>query len=130
MGKFSCTFSGTFRLTFITAPNQVYMWDITYLNGSIKGTYYYLYMISDLFSRKIVAWEIWNEESAEHASELIRKAVILETLYSLGITPSRSRPRVSNDNLYAESLFKTMKYCPNYQPKGLGSLAEARKWVK
>jgi len=139
-----------------TAPNQVYMWDITYLNGFIKGVHYYLYMISDLFSRKIVGWEVWEEESAEHASELIRKTVIsekialrdyplvlhsdngnpmkgatmLETLYNLGIIPSRSRPRVSNDNPYAESLFKTMKYRPNYQPKGFESLDEARQWVK
>jgi putative transposase len=138
-----------------TAPNRVYTWDITYLSGPIKGTHYYLYMISDLFSRKIVAWEVWEIESAENASELIRRAVIaeklttrenplvlhsdngspmkgatmLETLYNLGITPSRSRPRVSNDNPFAESLFKTLKYRCNYQPKGFASLKEARTWV-
>jgi len=138
-----------------TAPNRVYTWDITYLNGPIKGQHYYLYMISDLFSRKIVAWEVWETESAENASELIRRAIIaeklttrehplvlhsdngapmkgatmLETLYNLGITPSRSRPRVSNDNPYAESLFKTLKYRCNYQPKGFSSLEEARSWV-
>ena len=61
-----------------TAPNQVWMWDITYLNGPIKGTHYYLYLISDLFSRKIVGWEVWEEESAEHASELIRRTTMLE----------------------------------------------------
>ena len=139
-----------------TGPNQVYMWDITYLNGPIKGIYYYLYLISDLYSRKIVAWEVWEEESAEYASELIKRAVIsekvntkykplvlhsdngspmkgatmLETLYALGITPSRSRPRVSNDNPYAESIFKTLKYRPNFQPRGFKSLSEARLWVK
>jgi len=138
-----------------TAPNRVYTWDITYLNGPIKGTHYYLYMISDLFSRKIVAWEVWEVESADNASELIRRAVIsegiakrkqplvlhsdngspmkgatmLETLYNLGITPSRSRPRVSNDNPYAESLFKTLKYRCNYQPKGFNSIEDAREWV-
>ena len=138
------------------APNQVWMWDITYLNGPIKGTHYYLYLISDLFSRKIVGWEVWEEESAEHASELIRRttmlekiatgdgvlvlhsdngspmkgATMLETLYALGIVPSNSRPRVSNDNPYAESIFKTLKYRPNYQPKGFSSLAEARRWVQ
>ena len=138
-----------------TAPNRVFTWDITYLNGPIKGTHYYLYMISDLFSRKIVAWEVWEVESAENASELIRRAILserltnrehplvlhsdngspmkgatmLETLYNLGITPSRSRPRVSNDNPYAESLFKTLKYRCNYQPKGFKSLEEAREWV-
>ncbi len=138
-----------------TAPNRVYTWDITYLNGPVKGTHYYLYMISDLFSRKIVAWEVWEIESAENASELIRRAVLaeklttrahplvlhsdngspmkgatmLETLYNLGITPSRSRPRVSNDNPFAESLFKTLKYRCNYQPKGFATLEEARTWV-
>jgi putative transposase len=136
-----------------TAPNQVWMWDITYINGPVKGTFYYLYLISDLFSRDIVGWEVWNEESAEHASELIKRAsltqnvlstdplvlhsdngspmkgaTMLATLYQLGITPSNSRPRVSNDNPYAESLFKTLKYRPNYQPKGFGSLGAARLW--
>ena len=139
-----------------TAPNQVWMWDITYLNGPIKGTYYYLYLFSDLYSRKIVGWEIWESETAEHASELIRRiyreekiyvkkqplvlhsdngspmkgATMLETLYALGIVPSKSRPRVSNDNPYAESLFKTLKYRPNYQPKGFSTIMEARLWVK
>lgn len=138
-----------------TAPNRVYTWDITYLNGPIKGKHYYLYMISDLFSRKIIAWEVWEVESAENASELIRRAILaekltkrehplvlhsdngspmkgatmLETLYNLGITPSRSRPRVSNDNPYAESLFKTLKYRCNYQPKGFNTIDEAREWV-
>lgn len=138
------------------APNQVWMWDITYLNGPIKGKHYYLYLISDLFSRKIVGWEVWEEESAEHASELIKRttmlekvaskqnvlvlhsdngspmkgATMLETLYSLGIVPSNSRPRVSNDNPYAESIFKTLKYRPNFQPKGFRALTEARLWVQ
>lgn len=138
-----------------SGPNQVYVWDITYLNGPIKGRHYYLYMISDIFSRKIVGWEVWQEESAEHASELIKKTVLaekvaynkqplvlhsdngspmkgatmLETLYALGITPSNSRPRVSNDNAYAESLFKTVKYRPDYQPKGFVTLEAAREWV-
>lgn len=138
------------------APNEVWMWDITYLNGPIKGKYYYLYLFSDLFSRKIVGWEVWDSETAEHASELVKRiyreekmyvkakplvlhsdngspmkgATMLETLYSLGIIPSRSRPRVSNDNPYAESIFKTLKYVPNYQPKGFHSLMEARLWVK
>ena len=136
-----------------TAPCQLWSWDITYLNGPVKGMFYYLYMIVDIFSRKIVGWEVWEKESAEHASELIRRAVIaekvsshsplvlhsdngspmkgatmLETLYKLGITPSRSRPRVSNDNAYSETLFKTLKYNPNYQPSGFASLMDARLW--
>ena len=138
-----------------TGPNQVWTWDITYLAGAVKGIFYYLYMIIDLFSRDIVGWEVWEEESSEHASELIRRACIaqgrlttmplvlhsdngspmkgatmLETLYALGITPSNSRPRVSNDNPYSESLFKTLKYRPNYQPKGFGCPEDARRWCQ
>ncbi len=136
-----------------TAPNQVWTWDITYLRGPIKGSFYYLYLIIDIFSRDIVGWEVWEEESAEHAKELIKRACLLQkrlttkplvlhsdngapmkgatmlaTLYDLGITPSNSRPRVSNDNPYSESLFKTLKYRPNYQPNGFGDIKEAREW--
>jgi putative transposase len=137
-----------------TAPNQVWMWDITYLNGPHKGMFYYLYLFTDLYDRSIVGWEVYEDESAEHASELIRciclkqgrltseplvlhsdngspmkGATMLATLYQLGITPSNSRPRVSNDNPYSESLFKTLKYRPNYQPKGFATIEEARNWV-
>lgn len=138
-----------------TGPNQVWMWDITWLSGPARGIYFYLYLILDLFSRKIVAWEIWPEESAENASILIRRAVLseqctkstaplilhsdngspmrgatlLETLYTLGIIPSRSRPRVSNDNPYAEAAFRTCKYRPNYPASGFATLSEARAWV-
>ena len=137
-----------------TAPNQVWTWDITYLSGPVKGIFFYLYLIIDIFSRDIVGWEVWPEESADHASDLIRRACLgqkrltttplvlhsdngspmkgatmLETLYALGITPSNSRPRVSNDNPYSESMFKTLKYRPNYQPKGFENIEEAREWV-
>jgi len=138
-----------------TGPNQVWMWDITWLPGAAKGIYYYLYLILDLYSRKIIAWEIWLEESAANASILVRRGVLaegwptlvkplilhsdngspmkgaslLETLYSLGITPSRSRPRVSNDNPYAESVFRTCKYRPSYPASGFTDLQEARKWI-
>jgi putative transposase len=138
-----------------TGANQIWMWDITWLPGAVKGLFYYLYLVMDLYSRKIVGWEIWEEESAEHASQLIRKTVLreqcvirkhplilhsdngspmkgatlLETLYALGITPSRSRPRVSNDNPYAESLFRTCKYRPEYPAKGFAGRTEAREWV-
>ena len=110
----------------------------------------------DIFSRKIVGHEVWEEESAKNASILIKRtllregiygreeplvlhsdngspmkgATMLETLYQLGITPSRSRPRVSNDNPYSESMFKTLKYRSNYQPKGFKGLEEARAWVE
>jgi putative transposase len=138
-----------------TGPNQVWMWDITWLPGPAKGIYFYLYLILDLFSRKIIAWEIWTEESAVNASILVQRAVLseglakssqplvlhsdngspmkgaslLETLYQLGITPSRSRPRVSNDNPYAESVFRTCKYRPNYPLAGFKDLTQAREWV-
>lgn len=136
------------------SPNQVWMWDITYLNGPHKGMFFYLYLFSDLYDRSIVGWEVYEEENAELASCLVRKIVVrqkhltteplvlhsdngspmkgatmLATLEMLGITPSNSRPRVSNDNPYAESLFKTLKYRPNYQPKGFSTLEEARAWV-
>jgi len=132
------------------------MWDITWLPGPAKGIYFYLYLIIDLYSCKIISWDIWLEESAEHASTLVRRGVLaeritvtakrplvlhsdngspmkgaslLETLYTLGITPSRSRPRVSNDNPYAESIFRTCKYRPSYPASGFTDITQARKWV-
>jgi putative transposase len=135
------------------APNRVWTWDITYLNTSIRGRYYKLYMIVDIFSRKIVGWEVWEDETGEHASDLVEKAVMAEgarnnllvlhadngspmkastlkaKLELLGVAGSYSRPRVSNDNPYSESLFRTCKYRPNYPAEGFESLDEARKWV-
>ena len=136
-----------------TAPNQVWCWDITWLPGPAKGIYFYLYLMLDLFSRKITCWEIHEEESAENASKLLRKgclkesiangplvlhsdngspmkgASMLETMYKLGVVSSYSRPRVSNDNAYAESIFRTCKYRPNYPHKGFINLEQARLWV-
>lgn len=128
---------------------------LTSLAGPAKGIYFYLYLILDLYSRKIIGWEIWLEESAENASILVRRGVLseqcslsltplvlhsdngspmkgssmLETLYNLGITPSRSRPRVSNDNPYAESIFRTCKYRPSYPMSGFLDITQAREWV-
>ena len=137
-----------------TAPNQVWTWDITWLNGSIKGHYYKLYLMLDMFSRFIVAHEVWETENAEYAERLIKKAVLsqgiagnplvlhsdngspmkaatfLATLEKLGVQSSFYRPRVSNDNPYSESLFKTMKYRPKYPFEGFCSIEEARKWVR
>ncbi len=138
-----------------TAPNQVWCWDITWLPGPAKGVYYYLYLMLDLFSRKVVGWEIHEEQTAEDASCLLRKgclkegistsnlalvlhsdngspmkgASMLETMYQLGVVSSYSRPRVSNDNAYAESIFRTCKYRPSYPYKGFEGLANAREWV-
>ena len=136
-----------------TSPNQVWTWDITWLNAVIKGQYYKLYLIIDMFSRLIVGHEVWEDEKAEHAEHLIRKATLAQgtagrplvlhsdngspmkaatfqaTLEKLGIQSSFSRPRVSNDNPYSEALFKTMKYRPKYPFNGFKSLEDARKWV-
>ena len=136
-----------------TSSNQVWTWDITWLNGSIKEIYYKLYLIVDMFSRFIVGQEVWAEEKAEHAGYLIRKATLAQgiagkplvlhsdngspmkaatfqaTLEKLGVQSSFSRSRVSNDNPYSEALFKTMKYRPKYPFNGFKSLEEARKWV-
>ena len=137
-----------------TGPNQIWCWDITWLPGPAKGIYYYLYLILDLYSRKIVGWEIYEEESSELASQLIQKAYLresiagvplvlhsdngspmkgaslMETLYRLGIMESYSRPRVSNDNAYAQSLFRTCKYRPDYPHKGFAKVTNARAWVQ
>ena len=138
-----------------TGPNQVWMWDITWLPSGVKGMFFYLYLILDLYSRKIVGWEIWPEESAENASILVKKAglsegclnraqplilhsdngspmkgaALLETLYRLGVVTSKSRPRVSNDNAYAEAIFRTVKYRPDYPYKGFLNIDKAREWV-
>ena len=136
-----------------TEPNQVWTWDITWLNASVKGQYYKLYLVLDMFSRLIVGYEVWEEEKAEHAEYLIRKTTLSQgiagrplvlhsdngspmkaatfqaTLEKLGVQSSFSRPRVSNDNPYSEALFKTMKYRPKYPFKGFESLEEARIWV-
>ena len=137
-----------------TGPNQVYCWDITWLPGAVKGFYFYLYLVLDVFSRKVVGWEVHDEESSEHASTLIRKihlregigtmplilhsdngspmkgTSLLETLYKLNVVSSYSRPRVSNDNAYAEAIFRTCKYRPNFPGKGgFSCITEARQWV-
>ena len=136
------------------APNEVWTWDISWLPGPVKGLFFYLYLIVDLYSRKIVGWEVYARESAEYAAEVVRRAVLaegcidqplvlhadngspmkgetlLETLYRLGIATSYSRPRTSNDNPYSEALFRTCKYCPAYPTQGFAGLKEARAWMQ
>jgi len=133
-----------------TAPNQVWTWDITWLKGPVKGLYYRLYLIIDLFSRKIVGWDIWETEEARHAKTLIKKAVLNEKilgaplvlhsdngspmkaatfqvlLEKLGIQSSYSRPRVSNDNPYSEAIFRTLKYRPEFPYAGFQTLEDAQ----
>lgn len=138
-----------------TAPNQVWVWDITYLKTSVAGIYLYLYIIMDLHSRKIVAHETWEAENAEHSKALLRRACLSENIAAsaspvilhgdngsplkagtvialmefLGITPSHSRPRVSNDNAFAEAIMRTAKYNPTLPPQGFGCLYDARVWA-
>lgn len=137
-----------------TGPDEVYSWDITYLKSTIRGLFFYLYLFMDIYSRKIVGWEVHGEESSESAADLLRKiylkqglslkesvvlhsdngspmkgATMLGTMQKLGVIPSFSRPSVSNDNAFSESLFRTMKYVPAYPDKPFESLDEARAWV-
>jgi putative transposase len=136
-----------------SGPNQVWCWDITYLRSPIAGTFYYLYLFLDVWSRKIVGWEVLDEESNEAAASLFRQicanerldpaglvlhadnggpmkgATMLATLQKLGVVPSFSRPSVSDDNAFVESLFRTAKYRPGYPSGPFASLLAAREWV-
>jgi putative transposase len=132
-----------------TGPNQVWSWDITFLPTLVNGIFLYGYVLMDVWSRKIVGWEVHTEESEEHAREFFRRVAasqnvrgvhlhsdngnpmkgttILVLFFALGILPSYSRPRVSNDNPFSESLFKTLKYRPGY-PKRFRDTDQARRW--
>ncbi|MCK5493609.1 MAG: IS3 family transposase [Candidatus Omnitrophica bacterium] len=133
------------------ARNQVWSWDITYMRSSVRGMFFYLYLFIDIWSRKIVGWEVYEYESAEISSQIMLRlgeeygvdgirlhsdrgaamkgSTMLMTLYNLGVIPSFSRPRVSDDNPYSESLFKTLKYTEDY-PKYFSDIEHARKWVE
>jgi putative transposase len=134
-------------------PGQLMSWDITYLPTIVRGLFFYLYLFIDLYSRKIVGWQVYENESADKAAQLLKDICIREgiepeqaTLHSdngspmkgatmlmmmqtLGVVPSFSRPAVSNDNPYSESLFKTLKYRPQYPKKPFEDLLQARVWV-
>jgi transposase InsO family protein len=136
-----------------TGPNQLWSWDITYLRSSVRGRFYYLYLVVDVWSRKIVGCAVHEVEDAALASTLIRHAAfregiepeqlvlhsdnggpmkgatMLATLQWLGIVPSFSRPRVSDDNPYSEALFRTVKYRPGYPKKPFENIEAARAWV-
>ena len=126
---------------------------LSYCPSEVRGQHWYLYLIMDIYSRKIVAWEIHEAESGELAKKLIDRALLRERcwqnppvlhsdngapmtsytlkarLADLGMLMSHSRPRVSNDNPYSESLFKTLKYCPQWPAKGFRSLIAVREWM-
>lgn len=109
-----------------TEPNQIYSWDITYLPAPIKGQFYYLYLFMDVFSRKIVGWQVVLH--SDNGSSM-RGALLQNTLHQLGVGPSFSRPSVSNDNPFSESLFRTLKYRPLYPRKPFESLNHPQHWV-
>ena len=132
-----------------TGPGQVYSWDITKLAGPCRGVYYDAYVMIDIYSRYIVGAHVHHHESGVLAEEMMAKVfgihgipqvvhadrgtsmtskTVATLLADLGVTRSHSRPRVSNDNPYSESLFKTMKYLPTF-PERFGSLADARGFM-
>lgn len=137
-----------------TAPCQVWCWDITYCPTKVRGQFYYLYMFEDLYSRKIVGYEVYEAESGAHSAELLQRCLLREQclhqplvlhsdngapmkastmkakLEELGVLPSYSRPRVSNDNAYMESLFRVLKYREDWPSHGFASLEDAREWVE
>ena len=138
-----------------TAPRQVWCWDVTFVPALVQGCWFYLYLILDLYSRKIVGFEVHATDNAEHAAQLARRTALAEGVHSmlvkpvlhgdngatlkattvlamlhwLGIQPSYSRPRVSDDNAFAEALFRTAKYRPEFPANGFADLDAAREWA-
>jgi transposase InsO family protein len=138
-----------------TAARQVWCWDMTYLPAIVMGRWFHLYLILDLYSRKIVGWEVHDTDDSDHAVHLVRRTALAEGIAALptkpvlhgdngstlkattvlamlnwlGVKPSYSRPRVSDDNAYAESLFRTAKYRPEFPAKGFADLDAARIWA-
>lgn len=136
-----------------TQPNQVWSWDITWLQTNVRGLYLYLYLVMDVWSRRIVGWRIAESESAEIAAALVtqacrdgnvnprglvlhsdngkpmRASTMISTLQWLGVVPSFSRPHVSDDNPYSEALFRTLKHTPAYPRLPFANLQSAQHWV-
>jgi len=136
-----------------TGPNQVWSWDITWLPTVVRGRFVYLYLVMDVWSRRIVGWTVAERESAETAAELIQRvcrdggvdtrglvlhsdngkpmrgATMVSTLQWLDIVPSFSRPHVSDDNPYSEALFRTLKYTSEYPQLPFVDVEAAERWV-
>ncbi len=138
-----------------TAPGQVWCWDMTYLPAQVQGRWFHLYLILDLYSRKIVGWEVHDTDHSDHAAQLVRRTALAEGIAALrhkpvlhgdngstlkattvlamlnwlGVKPSYSRPRVSDDNAFAESVFRTAKYRPEFPATGFACLDAARAWA-
>lgn len=136
-----------------TGPNQVWSWDITYLRSPVRGAFFYLYLVEDVWSRKIVGWEVHDREAPDlasllisrlcHAEKIDERGLVLHsdnggpmkgwtmvaTLRRLGVKASFSRPGVSNDNPFSEAIFRTLKYRPNFPTRPFASVANATSWV-
>ena len=138
-----------------TAPAQLWCWDLTYLPATVAGRWFFLYLILNVFSRKIVGFEVHDSDSADHAAHLVKRTALAEGIHAmrnkpvlhgdngstfkattvlamlhwLRIEPSYSRPRVSDDNPYVESLFRTAKYRPEFPKGGFADLQHARQWA-
>jgi len=136
-----------------TKPNEVWSWDITKLKGPVTWSFFYLYVIMDIFSRYVVGWMVAHREQDALAKRLIeqscikqniepgqltvhadrgssmRSKLVAHLLADLGVTKTHSRPHVSNDNPYSESQFKTLKYCPEF-PERFGSIQDARAFCQ
>jgi putative transposase len=136
-----------------TAPNQLWSWDITKLLGPAKWTYFYLYVLLDVFSRYVTGWMVAYRESAELAKRLIEESCkkqhiqpgqltlhadrgtsmsskpVAFLLADLGVTKTHSRPHVSNDNPYSESQFRTLKYRPEF-PDRFGCIQDSRAFCQ
>jgi transposase InsO family protein len=141
------------RAHLATGPNQLWSWDITYLRTPVRGAFVYLYLMLDVWSRKVVGWAVHDVESAECAAALflaicraqrldptgivlhadnggpMKGATMVATLERLGVLASFSRPSTSNDNPFSEALFRTLKYCPDYPTQPFADLVAARTWV-
>ena len=137
-----------------TGPNRVWCWDITFLRSPVRGSFFYLYLFLDVWSRKIVGWRVYDREDNELAAQAfeaicraegidpetlvlhsdngaaMKGATMVATLEKLGVQQSLSRPRVSDDNPFAESIFRTLKYRPNFPDKPFESVATACQWVE
>ena len=137
-----------------SAPNQVWSWDITYLRSRIRGAFFFLYLVVDVYSRKIVGWEVHDDERADLSADLVecacereqvspgslvlhadnggpmKASTMLATLQRLGVAASFSRPNVSDDNPHSEALFRTLKYHRTFPAKPFANLEDARRWVE
>lgn len=137
------------------APRQLWCWDLTFLASRVLGQWFYLYLILDVYSRKIVGFEVHETDSSDHAVELLRRTALAEGIHALQkkpvlhgdngatmkattvlamlhwlrIKPSYSRPRVSDDNAFVEALFRTAKYRPQFPSNGFTDLEDARRWA-